>query len=294
MKMGQSTVLALAATVGLFLASDLSITSLHAQTVGSPQSMEEKRPTPRDPTYIAPMVPPYLRDIQPDAATELLLNPDSVRQRVESYPEVEDRLREEVHTRNRLEMDGDRKYLEDRYLQQYGMDSYDYRFPYSETFEEDGWRRVQITFFLSLPITAGFTYGAMSLSKQSAGQGNAFSGPETAALAGFSILFSGLIAWYDYENWLDWKRGNEEDLSYLTPPEIKRQTAKQRSKRQEHRAGGFFHPLWLDDGSDGRLSVQTSVSVPRRGTRGSMVSRDGRPGGLQQSGTAGFAYSWRF
>lgn len=237
-----------------------------AQTVGSPDSLEEKKPTPRDPRYTAPLVPPYLRDLETDGATELLLNPEAVQERSESYPDVEERRREEIRTMNRLEMDGDRKYLEDRYLQQYGLDSYDYRYSYSETFKEDGWRRVQITFFLSLPITAGFSYGAMSLAKQSSGESNRFTGPQTAALAGLSILFSGLISWYDYENWLDWKKENE--LSFMIPQHLRRKESK--IKQQE-----FLHPIWLGP----------SIAIP-----------PGHSAGLSTAeyGSAGLGYSWRF
>ncbi|MCB1169696.1 MAG: hypothetical protein KDK25_05150 [Leptospiraceae bacterium] len=278
---------ALAWLLGSLLAFGLA-SSVQAQTVGSPQSLEEKTPTPRDPRYTAPLVPPYLRDVQPDAATELLLNPESVQQRSESYPEVEDRLRDEIRTLNKLDIDGDRKYLEDRYLQQYGMDSYDYRFPYAETYEEDGWRRVQITFFLSLPITAGFTYGVMTLAKQSSGESNAFTGPQTAALAGFSILFSGLISWYDYENWIDWKQGKKEDFSFLIPEELRDEGRKRTSRASdEGQKSGSFHPVWLPPAAaPGQARFYPTPHSFDDATAGAAYAL--------QSGSSGFAYTWRF
>ena len=259
----------------LMLPACLLSTPLLAQTVGSPSSLEEKKPTPRDPRYTAPLVPPYLRDLETDDATQLLLDPESVQEQSESYTDVEERGREEIRTMNRLEMEGDRKYLEDRYLQQYGMDSYDYRYTYSETYKEDGWRRGQITFFLSLPITAGFSYGAMSLAKQSSGESNKFTGPQTAALAGLSILFSGLISWYDYENWTDWKKENE--LSYLIP----RRTANDghtSSPGSGHSSGhnGQFHPMWIAPAYSGNATAGPGFGE----------SRD--------YGSAGLGYSWRF
>ncbi|MBU44740.1 MAG: hypothetical protein CMN76_16070 [Spirochaetaceae bacterium] len=260
----------------VLLAAGLIPGALTAQTVGTQQTLEEKKPTPRDPTYTAPLVPPYLRELEPNAATQILLDPDSVREQSESYTDVEDRRREEIRTMNRLEMDGDRQYLEDRYLQQYGMDSYDYRFPYRETFKEDGWRRVQITFFLSLPITAGFTYGAMSLAKQSSGESNAFTGPQTAALAGFSILFSGLISWYDYENWKDWKSENEQDLSYLLPEHLKR-------TRIKKSRSSFIHPIWLPP-AVARDNPGAPSPAPFAG-----ASQESLAGG-----SAGLGISWRF
>lgn len=263
---------------GVLLAASILPFPVMGQTVGSPQSVEEQKPTPRDPRYTAPMVPPYLRDLEADDATQLLLNPDAIREQSETYTDVEERRREEIRTMNRLELDGDRKYLEDRYLEQYGMDSYDYRYTYSETYQEDGWRRVQITFFLSLPITAGFSYGAMSLAKQSSGESNKFTGPQTAALAGLSILFSGLISWYDYENWMDWKKENE--LSYLLPAPERRsgkKASKETSESYVTNQAGTLHPIWI-----GPAHYDSGLfSAPS-------------PGGARDYGSPGLGFSWRF
>lgn len=250
---------------------------LLSQTVGTPNTVEEKYPTPRDPTYTAPMIPPYLRSTQTNSAAELLLNPEGVQEQSQEYPDAAERLREEIQTSNELENKGDRIYLENQYLQQYGMDSYDFRLPYSESYSEDGWRRAQIVFFLSLPITAGITYGTMSGIKQSQGESNRFTGPQTALLAGLSVLFSSAIAWYDHSNWIEWKE-KQKDLSFLMPTEMQRK----RLEALPSMRRSFWHPLALPD------------AATENARHSFAIGDDFAPVRTGYSASVGLGHTWRY
>ena len=88
--------------------------------------------------------------------------------------------------------------LEKSLKEQFGKDGLPLDFG-KHSYHESPVRRFQIVFFLSLPITALFTYGIWRGSRYIANPvENRLTAGESAGVAGIGAVLSGLIGWYDY------------------------------------------------------------------------------------------------
>ncbi|MDH5656389.1 MAG: hypothetical protein OEZ34_10805 [Spirochaetia bacterium] len=182
--------------------------SVFSQTPGNPSiqsqnviPMLEKHPTSRDPRYIPSILPPDLRkQLQPgehsilsptgeiDLESILMSQPKKKKDsRMQRYIEQRD---EDLIRKNEY------LFLEKQLAAQFGINSFpagERREEYSET----SWRRFQIIFFTSLPITLAISYGIIS----AAANTTVFTGPQTAGMAFMGLTSSGLIGWYDHVQW---------------------------------------------------------------------------------------------
>lgn len=183
-----------------------------AQNVTSP-AFKEKRPTTRDPGYRAPNIPPQLRDqldLSPEDPGSLILNPKGDIS-IDTYTRLMDKKEEEKRQADSIRWQRDvrnipggqeRVILEKSLLRQFGADDFPHEWRKDAHYEESSFRRFQITFFLSLPITMGAAYALGSgLKSSSGGSPTVFTGPETAAMVLTGLGASAWIGWYDLSEW---------------------------------------------------------------------------------------------
>lgn len=171
-----------------------------------PLTTQEKRPTPRDPSYVPPSVPPYLRNRTKTASPAQLWltgtgSPEDMARALPTpqgkviHPFQEARLQEEFRKGQ------DRLYLERKYLPQFGLDvDPDRHNPFygEPSFEETPLERGQTIFLMSAPFTFGLSYGAMLGYRRSHGWKAGLDGPQTAVVFTTGALLSAIIVWYDY------------------------------------------------------------------------------------------------
>ncbi|MBW7856839.1 MAG: hypothetical protein H3C43_00705 [Leptonema sp. (in: Bacteria)] len=177
----------------------------------SPMSVEEKRPTTKDPAYRPPSVPPYLRtrsSTQVSAAERFFLNPDN-RSEDDPLRAAETKPPEPMHpfAENRIEqqfkLGEDRRYIERQYLPQFGwqLDPDSHNPFYGEThYQESKVERGRNIFLMSSPFTFGLSYGLVLGYRRIHGLPTGFNGPQTAVVLGLGTILSGLIVWYDYKS----------------------------------------------------------------------------------------------
>ncbi len=198
--------------------------SLHGQTVNlGTQPGGEKRPTPEDPSYQESVLTPTMRRAQENnfsATGALLLNPagsidmqafTAARQKQE---EAKAKAASRRFQREIDEIPGGRErvILERSVMRQFGVDEIPYQWRKEEPHHETGWRRFQVTFFLSMPITMGAVYVIARGLKSSAGQSaRRYTGGETAGMVFTGLLFSGGIAFYDYIKWKELPSSRDEE-----------------------------------------------------------------------------------
>lgn len=202
--LGGALVLALACLVG-------AATPLSAQIGGvdlGPSSQNEKFPTPRDPSYVAPLLP----ETDLDAAggggdASLLLGFTGGGDLVSIFAQRQQAQQEAARRANRYgerndqyldETGQDQAFLEQGLLRQFSARASFPRGFGRDHYTETPGRRAGIVFLLALPITSAFLGGLYEL----LGPGIQVNGPADypgllGILAGGSV-FAGWIAYYDY------------------------------------------------------------------------------------------------
>ena len=199
------------ALLAVFAAFALSAPAVRAQvpqlqpgadTTGN----EEHFPTPRDPRYTPPLISEeQRRQLDSGGESVLLLSGEDLdaatvleSQRAQAAAARAGRERYEERDANRLDEQGNRRAAAERaMLRQFGTDGFPRGFgqvPYTETPA----RRFSIVFFLSLPFTAGFTFGAWGLGKSIAGEPTRFDTGESIAGISLALVLSAGIAYYDH------------------------------------------------------------------------------------------------
>lgn len=197
--------------VGLFGMALLAPAPLFAQFSGvdlGPNSQNEKFPTPRDPAYIAPLLPESGLDgagTESEASLVLGLTGGgdlatilAERRRLQAE---NNRRKNRYGERNDQYLDEtgqDQAFLEQGLLRQFSTrSSFPRGFAQSE-YSETPARRATIIFFLALPITSGIAGGLYSLF----GPGIQVQGPADypglLGILGVGSLFAGGVAYYDY------------------------------------------------------------------------------------------------
>ncbi len=201
------------------------VTGISAQNVTSlPVRPKEKRPTPENPSYLPPLIPPSLRNSMNSMNPATMLNPGALDAKSFRKSQEEQALLKKKRKDRKFEYElknipegNERAVFERSLLHQFGTDVFpEYAGRHDPYYTETSLRRFQIIFFLSLPVTAAGTYGTAQLIRSAQGQKmGVYDGPSTAAMVAVSLLLSGGIAWYDH---IMWKK-DPENLSRLLLPE---------------------------------------------------------------------------
>lgn len=185
-------------------------TFLFAQTFQLDQT-EKKNPTPRDPRYNDPVIPPQFRNKNTlEPASGLLLNPtgeidmESMLRSRQSQDSNRERAKAELRIRRYDDIPEDKKrvILQKSILRQFGVDDFPHSWRGELPYTETPVRRFQITFFLSLPVTMSLSYGLLSLSHMASDQSTrAYSAGETISMVVLGVGLSSWVAWYDLERY---------------------------------------------------------------------------------------------
>lgn len=177
-------------------------------------SSAEKRPTSRNPRYIPPFLPEYLRR-KLDPAAGLLL---SSSEGLDFEALIRLRALQRSRRKNRFsryegrdysetaDADRDRHLFEADMLRQFGVTLPGLPSGASEPYHETAGRRFQIVFLLSLPITSVFSYGIVTAAKGTFGRKAGLTQSETIAVALGGLLSSGFIAFRDLRLWREEER----------------------------------------------------------------------------------------
>ena len=197
--------------VAFLAAALLAPTGIFAQLPGldlGPNSQNEKFPTPRDPSYIAPLLPESGLDgagTESEASLVLGLTGGgdltailAERQRLQAENNRRENRYGERNDQYLDETGQDQAFLEQGLLRQFSTrSSFPRGFARSE-YSETPARRATIIFFLALPITTGIAGGLYSLF----GPGIQVQGSADYAgllgILGVGSLFAGGVAYYDY------------------------------------------------------------------------------------------------
>jgi hypothetical protein len=190
----------------------LSSSGLSAQTIllqPGAGSQNEKRPTPRDPAYVAPLLPQGVSDSLGDADDSSLFLAASGSGDGDLLSLFAARRRKQAEAARRADRYGernaqyldesgqDRAFVEQSLLRQFGMRGLPRDFGEIERPETPA-RRFSVVFFLSLPFTALLASGLY----QAFGPGLHVNGPADypalAGVLGAGALLSSLVAYYDY------------------------------------------------------------------------------------------------
>ncbi len=215
------------AALGLILLSPILLPSqLAAQVTTLNRNDQEKRPTPRDPRYIPPSLPDYLRR-QLERAPGAAISP-SGEINAEAVLRAQG-VRAATTRRSRHESKGysdsantfaDRLLFSESVLRQFGIDALPPRAPEVKIRETES-RRFQVVYFLSLPYTLGISYAVFAAGTNQLGGRVVFNGPETAGFISVGLIFSGFVAWYDNRRWLKVQAAKKAREKDIPPSEIK-------------------------------------------------------------------------
>lgn len=167
--------------------------------LGTVPSIQERRPSPRNPTYQPPVrVPGFDQSKIDPGALFLFSGGDFDVNRWLNMRKSSGRpSRSEQAPYDELPNGGkSRVETEKLYLEQFGLSAFPYR-THSHEEDESASRRFSIVFLVSLPITMAASYGLFRLGKSAAGQGNAFSRGQTAGMVALGLGLSAGIGWYD-------------------------------------------------------------------------------------------------
>ncbi len=195
-----------------------------SQTTQDIQVSGEKKPTSRDPRYKIQMLPPKIKKQleKGPGSGSLLLNPSGtlsdaeVRQMMQKDDEKKAKLSSRQWQQDARDIPGgeERVLLEKSILRQFGMESVPYRWREPPEYKETPLRRFQITFFLSAPITLGFSYIIASGIKSAYGESpTVFTGPQTAGMVFAGIAGAVGIGWYDLNQWEKTRSEKVSDLA---------------------------------------------------------------------------------
>jgi hypothetical protein len=184
---------------------------LRAQALpGSSVNIQEKRPSPQDPSYKPPLIPPSLRSSLDTMNPAMMLDPSQMNLENLQKAREKDAIKKRKRQDRKLELelreipdDNERAILERSILNQFGEDQMpEYASKHDPYYTETGLRRFQIIYFLSLPFTMAGTYGVFRAAKASSGQNpRIYDGPTTAAMVSIGLILSGIIAYYDHRMW---------------------------------------------------------------------------------------------
>ena len=172
-------------------------------------SSTEKKPTSRDPRYVPPFLPEYLkRKIDPSAG---LLLSSSEGLDVEAF--LRARAAQKAGRKGRFsryesrdytdsaDSEEDRRLFEMGMLRQFGVTLPGLQYAPNPPYHETAGRRFQVVFLLSLPITAVFSFGIVTAFKGTFGRSAALNQSETIGVALGGLLSSGFIAFRDLRLW---------------------------------------------------------------------------------------------
>lgn len=186
--------------------------SLHAQTLtlqpGS-GTQTEKFPTPRDPSYVPPLVPQSTLDSlnESDAGGSALIFGSGGGDLVSIFAE---RRRAQAEAARRADRYGernaqlldetgqDRVFIEQSVMRQFGTSRGLPRDFGKAHYTETPGRRFSVVFFLSLPITSAFVGGLYQLFGPGISVNGPADYPALFGVVGVGSLFSALIGYYDY------------------------------------------------------------------------------------------------
>lgn len=177
--------------------------------VTTPQGGEEKKPTNRDPSYLPPLLPEYLRRrLNPNAGLllstggefdlESFVQAQALQKANRKKPFDRYESRDYSDTADSLE---DRSRFEADVLRQFGVNVPQQSPLGHQEYQESAGRRFQIVFLLSLPITTAFSYGVVTAAKGTFGRTSGLNNGETIAVGVGGLLASGIIAWRDLGLW---------------------------------------------------------------------------------------------
>ena len=191
-----------------------------AQTTGIPFSLQDKRPSPRDPTAKKSVIPPQYKKNLDSTSPALMIDPTGEATLERFQKAQEEKALEKKRMAGRLlekdmediPSDRERVILEKNLLQQFGTEQYPREWQLPEPYEnETPLRRFQITFFLSLPFSMGVSYGLFSAVKQAYGEPRALTGPQTAGMLLLGVALSTGVGLYDLDRWEETESRTEED-----------------------------------------------------------------------------------
>ena len=187
--------------------------SSFAQVLTLPQGTSiagERRPSLRDPAYVPPVLPRFMREKLKNVDASLLVSPDGGANYAARLNKQKIRARKRELARERYEFrefspsadsPADRLRFERGVLRQFGVTDLEYGSAAAEPYRESALRRFSVVFGLALPITLVFSFGLVTAVSRSRIGARSLTGPETAAFVGLGFLSAGGVAYYDYRKW---------------------------------------------------------------------------------------------
>ncbi len=221
--------------------------SIPGVTQGGPSA--EKKPTSRDPRYVPPFLPDYLRRKIDPAAGLILASPEGID--LEAF--VQARARKAAERRKRTgryegrdfsetaDTPADRERFESEVLRQFGVNLPEPMTVLDPPYRETAGRRFQVVFLLALPITSVFSYGIVTAAKGTFGRKSGLNQGETIGVAVGGIVSAGIIAWRDLRLWrrAEHERLRKQEQSHLGTPDA--------YAREWAAVGAATLPAWEDE-----------------------------------------------
>jgi len=170
--------------------------------VGTVPSLQERRPTSRDPRYTPPVTLPGNKQPSTNSPLFLFSGDLDAQKWMDSQKKRDSAKTSRYDEATYDDTPGglERVSREEGYLRQFGLSNFPYAHAHEHEGDETPARRFQIIFFISLPITMAASFGILRAAHPNA---SAFTRAESFGVVALGSAFSAGIGYYDYRQYIN-------------------------------------------------------------------------------------------